>query len=463
MKIIVFDENNENHHIKPFDIDIPVTWEDGPNLPHLVSDFAAVLQKVPESTLKELIDNSLKRLLEQLQRQPSKQEPVLNRYFNFKDTSQKILLQAYGTLLHISACSVKKGWYDDVVDYIEYNQLSFGIPATGEIQYLEAVLSLLKNVAPESRFTKVEQLIKKKLEGSKQPDVKLQPELMAMFEKWWESIPFDLEYLKPLQDNHDELKVLLFLIGPKAYAKVNRYSGAVQTSVFSIPEMMEVLCRLTDEVTRTLNLLTLHDNQQLTEIGKYELGLTIARRRKKLALGYSQSAKATTPEYQEIWQTWLGDEIAFFGELQNMPQYGQSKDSITFILLPEQLEELKKELGKLVDNPNRLGTLLDGKPVDGPVVILEKCSQNKFCEIFKRLSYNGYVSRNSSEIKMWLQIHFLKANEKLGNQPLGDRTLEDLFQASAKPVAQRIRDFEWLIYKTSTQLAQEASDYKKNS
>lgn len=463
MKIIIYDENNNGHHIAPSDLTLPECWNEEYTFEKFSTGYQNILKNVDIQEFTALIVQSLDLVLADINENPHEPPDVINRFLNLAEYTEKIFHQSVSTIYHLQLCSSREDWYEEMVDFIEYNEITFGLPSTGYNQYLIALLFLIGEKPSDDKLFKTSQFIQTKLYKVEKGDPPKLNRLMEMFEEWWCSIPFDLEYLKPLQDNHDELKALLFLVGPKGDAKVNRYSGATKTSVFSIPEIMEALCRLTDEVTRTLNLLTLHDNQQLTEIGKYELGLTIATRRKKLALGYSQSAKATTPEYQEIWQTWLGDEIAFFGELQKMPQYGKSKDSITFTLLPEQLEELKKELGKVVDNPNRLGTLLDEKAVDGPVVILEECSQNKFCEIFKRLSYNGYVSRDSSEIKKWLKIHFLKENKELGNQPLGDRTLRDLFEASAKPVAKRFRDFDWLIYKTSTQLTKEAFDYKKDS
>jgi hypothetical protein len=397
-EIINFDKNNIRHHIRPSDLILPKTWSEEYTLPNFTNGIEGVLSKVDIPQFFLSIAQSLKCVAINANGNTSENPPVINTYFDFNDCVRKILYQSTVVIFHLNLCSTRDDWYEEMVDFIEYNGHTFGMPSTGYRQYLEAVQYLIERHDPNPKLTKLSEYIQLELSNENKKSAKNNlPSLLEMFNEWWKSIPFNLEYFKPFEKGKNELKALLFAIGPKGDFQVNRYSDVLKTSVYSPTELSEALCVLTEVICKELNVLTFYENHQLTNPQKVKLQLLLAHRRKQLELDYLSDNSSLTPGYQKFWRRWLEDEKSFFAELEPLiskvpPNFTSKTKEIIQALNQFEFEKFLKKNGFRIEEIYKL-LELHGRDLPYCIALLYevgylKYHLDEFCHTKKGMHQN---------------------------------------------------------------------------
>lgn len=161
---------------------------------------------------------------------------------------------------------------------------------------------------------------------------------------------------------------------------------------------------------------------------------------------FMQSLRQTFPEYTEVIDQ---PEV-------NRKQESLSTDhqfTIKLNLTPECLADLLGCLEVFFDPSDRLAlkSLLQGHPVDHKLVF--NGNQNRLVEVFRRLSYNGFLHNSWTSIRNWLCGHFAY-RPKTGIADLRQNSVWDILsKARGEPTGKsRICNFEWLPYKTQASL-----------
>jgi len=126
-------------------------------------------------------------------------------------------------------------------------------------------------------------------------------------------------------------------------------------------------------------------------------------------------------------------------------------------LSAEQLADLVGCLEVFFDPSDRpaLKALLQGHPVDHKLVF--NGNQNRLVEVFRRLSYNGFLLESWTSLREWLCCHFAYRS-KTGINDLSMNSVWDILsKAKGEPTGKsRICVFDWLHYKTQSCLKRTA-------
>jgi hypothetical protein len=158
--------------------------------------------------------------------------------------------------------------------------------------------------------------------------------------------------------------------------------------------------------------------------------------------GFVQALRQTFPEYEEFM-----DQSEANRKQESTSAGHQS--SIKLNLTPERLADLLGCLEVFFDPSDRsaLKELLQGHPVDHKLVF--NGNQNCFVEVFRRLSYNGFLHESWTTLRDWLCGHF-SYRSKSGIVELSPNSVWDILsKAKGEPAFKsRICSFEWLPYKT---------------
>jgi hypothetical protein len=129
------------------------------------------------------------------------------------------------------------------------------------------------------------------------------------------------------------------------------------------------------------------------------------------------------------------------------------QSSIKLNLTPERFADLLGCLEVFFDPSDRplLKDLLQGHSVDHKLVF--NGNQNRLVEVFRRLSYNGFLHDSSTALRDWLCRYF-SYRSKTGVAELSRNSVWDILsKAKGEPtVKSRICMFEWLPYQTQASL-----------
>jgi hypothetical protein len=141
------------------------------------------------------------------------------------------------------------------------------------------------------------------------------------------------------------------------------------------------------------------------------------------------------------------------GEKSNVEFAAGHPDAIKLNLTDEQLAELLGCLEVFFDPADRaaLKTLLRGQSVSKK--LLFNGNQNQLVEVFRRLSYNGFLHESRSSLRDWLCRHFAYRS-KTGIADLSRNSVWDILsKAKGEPTGRsRICTLDWLPYKTPASL-----------
>lgn len=114
---------------------------------------------------------------------------------------------------------------------------------------------------------------------------------------------------------------------------------------------------------------------------------------------FMQALHRNYPEY-------AGIIAGLMGEMPNVDSTGAHRDAIKLTLTADQLAELLSCLEVFFDPADRaaLKALLQGQIVSQKLVF--NGNQNRLVELFRRLSYNGFLHESWTVIREWLCGHF---------------------------------------------------------
>ena len=161
---------------------------------------------------------------------------------------------------------------------------------------------------------------------------------------------------------------------------------------------------------------------------------------------FMQALRQTFPEYAEVI-----DQSEVNRKQESASTFQQSP--IKLNLSPERLADLVSCLEVFFDPSDHptLKDLLQGYPVDHKLVF--NSNQNRLVEVFRRLSYNGFLHESWTTLRDWLCGHF-SYRSKSGVVELSPNSVWDILsKAKGEPTGKsRICSLDWLPYKTQALL-----------
>lgn len=161
---------------------------------------------------------------------------------------------------------------------------------------------------------------------------------------------------------------------------------------------------------------------------------------------FMQALLRNYPEY-------AGNIEGQMGGKPNVESAAGHRDTIKLNLTAEQLAELLRCLELFFDPADRaaLKALLQGQSVTQKLVF--NGNQNRLVEVFRRLTYNGFLHESWIVLRDWLCWH-LSYRSKTGVAELSRNSVWDILsKAKGEPTGKsRICAFDWLPYKTQAML-----------
>ncbi len=194
-------------------------------------------------------------------------------HYNLNNIPLKVWQNYYKTLEHINTVfnSNKEDWANDIFDYIQYCQLSFGLPSIGGHYYFTLLENSLKyNVQEVKTLTKIE---REKLTGilkrfDKDKSDRLiehtyikadYSKLLQTYQKWYKTFPFTI---KGLPKNP-------FIISKY---RTNRYTKLKYYTPIGQRELLLLLFELTRTILYKLNLkeyIEKESNEKVEQLNKH--------------------------------------------------------------------------------------------------------------------------------------------------------------------------------------------------
>lgn len=165
-----------------------------------------------------------------------------------------------------------------------------------------------------------------------------------------------------------------------------------------------------------------------------------------IAPAFMQALQRNYPEYASIIDQQTADR-------KRDETSANHSSPIKLNLSEEQLADLVGCLEVFFDPADRsdLKALIQGDPVDHKLVF--NGNQNRLVEVFRRLSYNGFLYESWTSIRDWLCCHFAYRS-KTGISDLSMNSVWDILsKAKGEPTGKRrICAMDWLPYKTQHSL-----------
>ena len=171
-----------------------------------------------------------------------------------------------------------------------------------------------------------------------------------------------------------------------------------------------------------------------------------------IAPAFVQALQRNYPEYAGIIDQQTADK-------KREETSTNHRTSIKLNLSAEQLADLLGCLEVFFDRYDRstLKALLQGHLVDHKLVF--NGNQNRLVEVFRRLTYNGFLHESWTSLREWLCGYFAYRS-KTGIADLSRNSVWDILsKAKGEPtVKSRICVFDWLPYKTQAVLRKNARE-----
>lgn len=232
----------------------------------------------------------------------------------FPGLVQKILTQAIQTEYFIESKIDSKEWLQEIIDYLDYNNQSFGHPNIGAEQFMNHVRHFIRDsscIEEDAKRIVLLQVIDKKYYStskiSSQTDLNV---LHATYQKWLRLFPFDLTIFSHLKEKfHTQLPII------KKVEHVNQYSGMVSVSLHTKESLISELIDVTDKLITEINAYKLNQEGKLAEPDKLKLEYILKEREMKLSEGYKSQARDEQTRYRRILKDWLKDEKKFIEEI----------------------------------------------------------------------------------------------------------------------------------------------------
>lgn len=231
----------------------------------------------------------------------------------YKYVITKVLKQVSYTVHFISNRIDNNDWYEDIIEYIEYNVSSFGHPNVGYDKYITGIASMIQDPIYKLNISKCKKIFDY-LNGyfnpcsSKSTDINI---LFSIYQKWLKTFPFELNSYFAKLKAHFQNQFPLFSSKPI----VNRYSGIAKAPMHTKESLIEFLCKQTENLLSIINGPFLLEKGLIKDINKVKLELIIAQRKMKIQEGYCNKSTDESTRYRKTLKQWLNDEKKFFNEI----------------------------------------------------------------------------------------------------------------------------------------------------
>lgn len=254
---------------------------------------------------------------------------------------QKILHQLAYSEFVIEQRINNDDWLQDIIDYLEYNFMSFGQPNVGYDIYENALQGYIKGVdyIPEDKKAILLNVFNYNQNGNKQStsenntDIK---KLIGIYQRWLALFPFTLPFFKNVKSLFENnYPIIDKTIG------VNRYTSIAKSKLISEEKLVLFLFSQTRDLLKAINTIDFYQQASIDDSKKIKLGLLSENHRvvqESLFEDFSKGEK----KYLKIIKQWLKNEKIYFKEYT---QIVTSEDAV----LPKQKssEQLLKELENL--------------------------------------------------------------------------------------------------------------------
>jgi len=217
-------------------------------------------------------------------------------------------------------------WYNEIINYLEYTQESFGVVPTGcgepfywsgFISNLVELLSIIEDKVVSDKISLVE--IKMRMhkvikllepittnEGSANKDFHL---LMSKYDQWYKMFPFELQYFSHLKEKFK--KIIPLHTGKTRY---NKYLDTESKESHTKDSLSVLLLQITKNILGSINGVLLFEKGLITNEEKHELDLIINNRKLEL-LEMSAMTNESTQEYIKVIKKWYNEEKSFIKEI----------------------------------------------------------------------------------------------------------------------------------------------------
>lgn len=230
---------------------------------------------------------------------------------DYKDVPQKIIQQLSYTEHHILKQIDISEWYKDITDYIEYNVLSFGLPAIGLHLYLGSLDQYIKakdvKIAKEKK-QKLVQYIATYFEPKQTSERDLNI-LYSTYQKWLKTFPFDISYFNNIKQQFAKQLPII-----KGEIEHNPYSGLSKAKLYTSIEFIEALEHLTKQLLNSINIAELVEKGTITNLNKEQIQLENESLRIDIAELAEDYAKGEL-KYVKLLKKWLNRHKEYFGKL----------------------------------------------------------------------------------------------------------------------------------------------------
>ncbi|WP_276133052.1 hypothetical protein [Polluticoccus soli] len=205
-------------------------------------------------------------------------------------------------------------WFEDIANYIDYNNHSFGHPGIGQHVFENALVHWLKGRQmqgmTETKRDKLLGLFKdNKKDGAdmqRYTDINL---LVDIYNRWLKTFPFELTAFSNLRAHFD--KTVPILSGRTVY---NPYLGTAKARIASQDELLAYLVEVTKKVLGYIDSTKLIEKGTVSDIRGRQIEVVNEShriRQNELLVTYNNGES----QYVQIIKKWLQNEKSYFKEL----------------------------------------------------------------------------------------------------------------------------------------------------
>ncbi|MFC7773316.1 hypothetical protein [Flavobacterium sp. GCM10027622] len=221
-------------------------------------------------------------------------------------------------------------WFEDFQNYFEYVIESFGCFPNGygspyqisnyysfvvdSIENKKKLLSSSKITNDEInvRLDKILEHIHNAFVPTNQSPSKNNKDfnlLLATYNKWYKTFPFELSYFQPLQKKYSKTLPLI-----NGEIKYNKYTGLTTASLHSKESLTQFLVELTKAIITNINGLKLYEKGLLNDIQKVQLELVLSNRELELS-EINSNKEIDSKTYIKTLKNWFKSEKKFITEI----------------------------------------------------------------------------------------------------------------------------------------------------
>lgn len=239
-------------------------------------------------------------------------------YLDYTSTVDSVADKVLFTINHIKASIDLDNWKDEIINYLEYANESFGsypIICGGTFGYSfyveevnEAMRSLRKYIDPiryTERLDYVEQCVLSFTDKGGNSYSDSIENLASIYQKWLKSFPFDLPFFQNQRLNY--YSRLGFLTGKRRY---NPYTNKTVFYYFTSSELLDFLTKTTTKILDSIKTETLLNQKYITSEDQYKLDLISHKHRLDQKINLNKYSKEELT-YADYLNKWFNTEIEF--------------------------------------------------------------------------------------------------------------------------------------------------------